>query len=138
MITSPLLGLSMPDMRLSSVDLPLPDWPDDRHELARVNVEIHIVESGEISGGRRVSFAYGAHGDERVGLIHDIGHDGGEGVVCMACTGSYVSRRPRRRHSTGSSCALSEMPLLSTATSSRLSSPDIAEWCPAFNLGEET
>jgi hypothetical protein len=33
---------------------------------------------------------------------------------------------------------LSEIPLLSAATSSRLSSPDIAERCPAFNLGEET
>ena len=44
----PTVGRSMPPARWSSVDLPLPDSPTRRHELAGADLEVEAVESDDL------------------------------------------------------------------------------------------
>ena len=44
--TAPLVGLSIPAMRLSSVDLPLPDGPMMATASPGVDPQAHVVDGG--------------------------------------------------------------------------------------------
>ena len=68
---APAVVSSIPAISFSSVDLPQPDGPDEHHELARADLEAHVVD-----GARAVLVGLGdpvdANPGHAVGALHDV------------------------------------------------------------------
>ena len=90
-VMEPLVGASIPPRRFSSVVLPEPDGPENRHELAALDGEFVDVQRLDLDLAHLVDAADVAHDDEIVGHV---GH--GSSLNPFSRTYPSVARRVTR------------------------------------------